>query len=331
MKNITVTTQAQLDAITRIEVDECVTVETSLRLNTKIEVLGTIILKADLECNWYAGIFLVVPEKSAPRIEARGSSAPRIVAWGSSAPRIEAWESSAPRIVAWGSSAPRIEARGSSAPRIEAWGSSAPRIEAWESSAPRIVAWGSSAPSIVAWGSSAPRIEAWESAVLRLLGLTTSRAKFVLNGFSVLMMDAKFKANIQKGKHAVVQRVHDLGWFERNGVKKTKEITLYKRVSKDWKTQENTPNETVWAPDTTVDHKAWNPDEQECGPGKFHGCPKPYFCDEFRDVLGDRYVAIRVALKDLHEWKNPKYPHKIGFRKGVVLFECDWTGKAVKK
>jgi hypothetical protein len=291
MKNITVTTQAQLDAITRIEVDECVTVETSLRLNTKIEVLGTIILKADLECNWYAGIFLVVPEKSAPRIEARGSSAPRIVAWGSSAPRIEAWESSAPRIVAWGSSA----------------------------------------PSIVAWGSSAPRIEAWESAVLRLLGLTTSRAKFVLNGFSVLMMDAKFKANIQKGKHAVVQRVHDLGWFERNGVKKTKEITLYKRVSKDWKTQENTPNETVWAPDTTVDHKAWNPDEQECGPGKFHGCPKPYFCDEFRDVLGDRYVAIRVALKDLHEWKNPKYPHKIGFRKGVVLFECDWTGKAVKK
>jgi len=307
LKNITVTTQAELDAIHRIEVDECVAIETAMRLNAKIEVLGTLTLKASLECDGALGLVLVAPEKSSPRIEAWGSSSPRIEAMGSSSPRIEAMESSSPRIVAMGSSSPRIVAMGSSSPRIEAWGSSLPRIEAWGSSSPRIVAWG--------------------SAVLQLL-TSTSLSKFVLNGFSVLILDAKLKVQITKSKNAIVQRVKDQGWLERNGVKKSKEVVLFKRVSKDFKTQAGTTNETLWTPGTTVEHEAWCPDKQECGPGKFHACSRPYFCDEFRDVSGDRYVAIRIALADLYEWKdNTEYPHKIGFRKGTVLFECDRHGE----
>jgi hypothetical protein len=122
-----------------------------------------------------------------------------------------------------------------------------------------------------------------------------------------------------------------LGWFENNGVEKTEHVILYKRVSKDWMTQEGKINETLWVPGTTVTHKSWNPASKECGEGKFHACSKAYFCDEFRSNDGDRYVAIRVALKDTHEWPEPAYPHKIAFREGEVLYEVDRWGDKVEK
>jgi hypothetical protein len=39
------------------------------------------------------------------------------------------------------------------------------------------------------------------------------------------------------------------------------------------------------------------------------------------------YIAIRVALVDLYEWPNAEYKHKIAFREGTVLYECDRFGK----
>jgi len=57
----------------------------------------------------------------------------------------------------------------------------------------------------------------------------------------------------------------------------------------------------------------------------------PFFADEFRDEQDDRYIAIEIAVCDLYEWKDPSYPHKIGFREGKVLYECDREGKEIDK
>src|SRR3990167_2255941 len=68
----------------------------------------------------------------------------------------------------------------------------------------------------------------------------------------------------------------------------------------------------------------------ECGEGKFHACSRPYFCDEFRNNNGDKYIAIEIKKDDLYAWPNPVYPHKIAFREGKVLYECDKFGKEKK-
>jgi hypothetical protein len=121
--------------------------------------------------------------------------------------------------------------------------------------------------------------------------------------------------------------VKDLGWFERNAVEGTAKVILYKRVSAEFKTQETTKNETLWEIGSVIEHPAWEPASGECGEGKFHACSRPYFCDEFRNLKDDRYVAIEIKSADLHEWKDsPRYPHKIGFRAGKVLYECDRMG-----
>ena len=101
------------------------------------------------------------------------------------------------------------------------------------------------------------------------------------------------------------------------------EVTLYKRVSLCYKTQEDTPNETLWAPGAVLEHTDWRPHESECGPGKFHACGRPYWCDIFRRQRGDRYVAIRVHINDLYEWRGGRqeFPQKIAFRKGTVIGE----------
>ena len=107
------------------------------------------------------------------------------------------------------------------------------------------------------------------------------------------------------------------------------QVILFKRVSSDLRTQEGTPNETTWKIGTTITHPNWSPDDDECGPGKFHACPRPELCDQFRNKPDDRYIAIRVAVEDLHVWVNGKYPHKVAFRRGEVLFECDRDGNKV--
>ena len=107
---------------------------------------------------------------------------------------------------------------------------------------------------------------------------------------------------------------------------------MFKRVSFNFKTQENTANETSWAVGSILTHPAWNPTKEECGVGKFHACPKAYLCDEFRSEKTDRYIAIRVAVTDLYVWpKNPSYPHKVAFRTGTVLYECDKNGIKINR
>ena len=112
-------------------------------------------------------------------------------------------------------------------------------------------------------------------------------------------------------------------------VNKSGKAIVYKRVSEDFKTQENTANETIWTPGTKMEHPSWNP-VQECGGGKFHACSRPYFCDEFRSGSKDRYVAIEIKVVDTHQFKNPSYPHEIAFRRGKVLYECDRFGDEIE-
>lgn len=119
------------------------------------------------------------------------------------------------------------------------------------------------------------------------------------------------------------------GWLDQQGLESKKTVILFKRVSKDFKTQEGTSNETRWLIGSTLVHPSWKPESGECGQGKFHACSRAYFCDEFRDIQGDRYVAIEVAKSDLHAREKPQYPHKIAVRKAKVLYECDRTGKQV--
>ena len=120
------------------------------------------------------------------------------------------------------------------------------------------------------------------------------------------------------------------GWLEREAIEDRTNIILYKKVSKEFKTQENTKNETLWIIGSTVEHHNWKPGNEECGEGKFHACSRTYFCDEFRNEKGDRYIEIEVNKKDLYVWKNkPNYPHKIAFRKCKVLREVNRNGKEI--
>jgi len=193
-------------------------------------------------------------------------------------------------------------------------------VEAWENSS--VEAWGNS--SVEAWGNSS--VEAWGNVGVHLLSDSSTVALFM---FAVCWQIAKGKIE-RKSKTATIIKPKPGNWFDENGVElKGKTIVLYKRVSAAFKTQEGTRNETFWAVGSTVEHASWNPTEKECGEGKFHACSRPFFCDEFRSIAGDRYVAIEVAVKDTHAWRNPSYPHKIAFRAGKVLHEVNRFGKKI--
>ena len=169
--------------------------------------------------------------------------------------------------------------------------------------------------SVVAWGNACIRI-------------STAIKSLSMFGFSVLFKPFDLKFTFKRSATAHVQKVRQLPFLERDGVKQDDgSVVLFKRVSEDWKTQEGTPSETVWTPGTKVTHPAWDPTSGECGPGKFHACSRPYFCDLFRSEPSDRYVAINIKVEDLYEWPNPEYSHKVAFREGKVLYECDRMGR----
>ena len=155
----------------------------------------------------------------------------------------------------------------------------------------------------------------------------------LLFSFAVAIVAKNLKAKItKKSKTAYIHEVEFVNdFFEREGIDiKKGKVILFKKVSNDFKTQENSKNETLWEVGSTVTHKDWKPESGECGEGKFHACSRPYFCDEFRSNKGDKYIAIEVTVKDTHQWKNPDYPHKIAFRECKVLHECDRMGKEMK-
>ena len=179
------------------------------------------------------------------------------------------------------------------------------RVEAWENS------------SVVARGNVCVRI----SAKIKTLSLF---------GFSVLFQPFDLKFKFKKEKTCLIQKIKPQKYLDREGIKATRNyIILFKKVSKDFFTQENSVNQTLWQIDSTVTHPDWRPKLEECGEGKFHACSRPYFCDEFRNIPGDRYVAIKIKITDLYEWKNPYYPHKIAFREGKVLYEVNKYGKRI--
>ncbi len=259
--------------------------------------MQTIIVKTQAELDALPASF---PEYTV--IEIRGGTQYDRIAvtktWESS--HVEAWGSS--HVVARGSS--HVEARGSS--HVEARGSS--HVEAWGSS------------HVEARGSVAVHIQSPLS-VVEIFGFAAAwliaKAKITKHGKNCRVIEPKTKA----GAH---------GWLENEAIKPGGgKVVIFKRVSAAWKTQEGTANETDWTPGKSLAHPAWEPKSGECGPGKFHACSRTYFCDEFRNTLGDRYVAIEVAVKDLHVWPNGDYPHKVAFRAGVVLHECDRYGKKV--
>jgi hypothetical protein len=169
---------------------------------------------------------------------------------------------------------------------------------------------------------------AWENSCIRLFDKIKSLSCF---GFSVVIKPFDLKFTFKKTKDVLVQKFKPLSYLEREGIEVKKgNVILFKKVSKDFKTQEGTKNETLWQIGSTVTHPAWKPEESECGEGKYHAVSRPYFGSEFRSEEGDRYIAIQIAVKDLYEWPNAGYPHKIAFREGKVLYECDKLGKEKK-
>jgi hypothetical protein len=303
MKEVIVTNQSEWDA-----------------LPASFEEYTRIIIKGE------RGIWICVVARENSSVVARENSS--VVARENSS--VEAWGNSS--VVAWENSS--VVARENSS--VVAWGNSS--VVAWESSSvvarenSSVEAWGNSSvvarenSSVVARGNSS--VVAWENVVTRIF---SSYAKVALYGFAIAFIAANLKANIQtKSERAHIQVTEDLGWFERNAVEKSEKIIIYKRVSAELKTQEKTENETNWSIGAELTVPKWSPAKSECGPGKFHACSRPYFCDEFRSGKGDRYIAIEVKLEDFYEWTDsPSYPHKIGFRKGTVLYECNRMGKKI--
>ena len=217
---------------------------------------------------------------------------------------------------AWGNSS--VVARGNSS--VVARENSS--VEAWENS------------SVVAWGNSS--VVARENSGVHCY--TTGLV--LLFGFAVVWIEKQIKdCNIQKKskKSTIIVAIKKQPkngkpevWFDNEAVENKKTVILYKKVSKDFKTQEGKVNETQWTLGSILEHKTWNPSSQECGEGKFHACSRPYFCDEFRSLKDDKYIALEINKKDLYAWENPRYPHKIGFRKAKVLYVCNKHGKKIE-
>jgi hypothetical protein len=285
VKTITVKTQAELDALP--EAFEEVTA-----IEIRARGCGIAVRKHRENSQIVArGDTWIVAWKNS-RIVARENS--RVDAWDNSwvvafeNSRVEAWENS--WVIAMGDS--RVHASENS------------RVEAREHS--RIVAWENS--RVVAVENS--RVEANENSLVDIWDQAEATGLGKIN---------VFKSNIPRD--GSVEK-----WITSEFVKVEKGFaTLYKRVSREFRTQEGTENETLWLPGTRVEHANWNPGEEECGAGKFHACSRPYFCDRFRNGPGDKYIVIKVEVEDLVAWKNAVYPHKIAFRRGEVIGECGWV------
>jgi hypothetical protein len=213
---------------------------------------------------------------------------------------------------------------------VEAWGNSS--VVAWENSS--VEALGNS--SVEAWGNSSVEALGNSSVVARgnvSVHVFSADVHITLFMFAVCWLIQKAKV-IKKSKTATIitpkQKPGNAGWLESHAIERKAKVILFKKVSKDFKTQEGTSRETLWTIGTTLTHPNWEPKSEECSEGKFHACGRPYFCDEFRNNPGDRYIAIEIPKKELYAWpKNPDYPHKIAFRTGKVLYECDKIGKKI--
>ena len=192
-------------------------------------------------------------------------------------------------------------------------------VVAWENSS--VEAWENS--SVVAWGNSS--VEAWGNSGIHNQSELTS---LILAGYSVVWLIKKAKSLVKNSKTVTVITPPPIStneeWLDNQGVEiKDGKVILFKRVSSDFKTQEKTKNETNWTIGNLIEHSNYNPKTRECGEGKFHACSRPYFCDEFRNQKDDKYIAIEIKVEDLYCWTHANYTHKIAFRAGKVLYQCD--------
>jgi len=207
----------------------------------------------------------------------------------------------------------------------------------------QVTAYGSS--QVTACGSSQVRacgssqVRAYDSSQVRAydssgVHVHSSCAVVEIAGFAVawLLAKAKVKAKGRNAKIVTPTRKSGVaGWLTEEGIKAVRgKVVLFKRVSKDLKTQEGTSNETTWTIGEALTVPNWSPTSAECGAGKFHACSGTWFCDQFRSNMGDRYIAVEIAVKDLHAWDKPSYPHKIAFRAGRVLHEVNWSGNKIE-
>ncbi len=329
MKKIIIKNQKQFNKIKEVKKDEEIIFESpKIEINCILNVFGILRLKGEIKSSWdnkfiknlTGEVHIESRESSQNHIESRESSQNHIVSWESSQNHIESRESSQNHIVS----------RESSQNHIVSWESSQNHIESWESSQNHIVSRESSQNHIVSWESSQNHIVSFNFSINTVINFVTS---IILNGFSVVMIPIDLKIKIKKSKDAKVQRYKQEPYLVRECVEvKNGKVILYKRVSKDYKTQEGKENETEWKIGTTVTHKNWKPEAEECSAGKFHAVSRPFFADEFRNNPDDKYIAVEIKVEDLYEWKNnPQYPHKIAFREGKVLFECDKYGKEIIK
>ena len=127
-----------------------------------------------------------------------------------------------------------------------------------------LIGWGASQIHNVGWGSSQIHNEGWGSSQIHNVGRESSQihnvgrgssqihnvgtcSSLTLFNFSVASIPFNLKLKIKKSKSAMVQKYKPItDWFDRNGIQKTANVILYKKVSKDFKTQEGTPNENLW-------------------------------------------------------------------------------------
>ena len=221
----------------------------------------------------------------------------------------------------------RAELRGSSSAELRDSSSAVLRGSS------RAVLRGSS--SAVLRGSSSAELRDSSSAVLRAQSTAHHKSTVApqLHGQSVCFHYGESPAPTAFDDAIVIavkERKGVDGWLDAEGIVVSDgAVILYKRVSANFQTQEGTPNETTWTLGAEIVHPAWNPTSGECGAGKYHGCSRPYFCDEFRNIPGDVYIAIRVAVADLYAWDGGAYPHKIAFRAGTVLHQVDRWGDEI--
>jgi hypothetical protein len=174
---------------------------------------------------------------------------------------------------------------------------------------------------------------AWENVGVKNFSID---AHVTLWGFAVVWLLNKSSAILKSKTATIIRPVQKAGteaWIEREGVElksgQVTLVTLFKRVSKDFLTQEGDKNETKWEIGKRIVHPSPSLKDKECGEGKFHFVSRPYFADQFRDKKSDRYIALSVPVKTLYAWPNAEYPHKISGTEATVLYECNRFGKKI--
>src|SRR5581483_6468502 len=108
--------------------------------------------------------------------------------------------------------------------------------------------------------------ELWEQSTAH----QKSRKAPELHGQAVCFLYDGYAVPIRKSDNATIIQVVNpksvADWLEKEGVVEADgKVVLYKRVSKNFLTQEHKPWETTWVIGEVKTHPNWNPTREECG------------------------------------------------------------------